>query len=50
VALDLGTVEGKERQRDQAGDAANQGSAGSLAAATLKYTIDRRLRCTIERL
>jgi hypothetical protein len=42
-------VEGQERQRDQVGDAANQGSAGSLAAATLKYTIDRRLRCTIER-
>ena len=43
------TVEGKESQRDTAGDAANQGSADALAAVTLKYTIDRKLKCTIER-
>lgn len=43
------TVEGKERQRDQAGDAANQGSGDSLAAVTLKYTVDRKLKCAIER-
>lgn len=42
------TVEGKERQRDQVGDAANQGSGDSLAAVTLKCTIDRKFKCTIE--
>ena len=38
---------GPQGEKGDKGD--HQGSAGSLAAATLRYSIDRRLQCTIER-